>query len=138
MSDSLRPHGLHAACQAPLSMGFSRQGDWSGFLCPPPGDLPNPRGQTCDSGLLPWQVGSFTTSTTWEAPLLLDNILLLTNIPQYTLPIYCQWALGVLLGFVFSSCCKLLGAVSTVSAAGSLLCAYILRRMCKNSLGHVS
>ena len=29
------------ACQAPLFMGFSRQ-DWSGLLCPPPGDLPNP------------------------------------------------------------------------------------------------
>ena len=28
--------------QAPLSMGFSRQKYWSGLLCPPPGDLPNP------------------------------------------------------------------------------------------------
>ena len=30
------------AHQAPLSMGFSRQGYWSGLPCPPPGDLPNP------------------------------------------------------------------------------------------------
>ena len=30
------------ACQAPLSMGFSRQEYWSGLLCPPPGDLPIP------------------------------------------------------------------------------------------------
>ena len=30
------------ACQAPLSMGFSRQGYWSGLPCPPPGDLPDP------------------------------------------------------------------------------------------------
>ena len=30
------------ACQALLSMGFSRQEYWSGFPCPPPGDLPNP------------------------------------------------------------------------------------------------
>ena len=30
------------ALQAPLSMGFSRQEYWSGFPCPPPGDLPNP------------------------------------------------------------------------------------------------
>ena len=30
------------ACQAPLSVGFSRQEHWSGFPCPPPGDLPNP------------------------------------------------------------------------------------------------
>ena len=30
------------ACQAPLSMGFSRQESWSGLPCPSPGDLPNP------------------------------------------------------------------------------------------------
>ena len=30
------------AHQAPLFMGFSRQEYWSGLLCPPPGDLPNP------------------------------------------------------------------------------------------------
>ena len=31
-----------AAHQAPLSMGFSRQGYWSGLPCPPPGDLLDP------------------------------------------------------------------------------------------------
>ena len=31
------------ACQALLSMEFSRQGYWSGFPFPSPGDLPNPR-----------------------------------------------------------------------------------------------
>ena len=30
------------ACQAPLSMEFSRQEHWSGLPFPPPGDLPNP------------------------------------------------------------------------------------------------
>ena len=30
------------ALQAPLSMGFSRQGYWSGLPCPPPGNLPDP------------------------------------------------------------------------------------------------
>ena len=29
-------------CQAPLSMGFSRQEYWSGLPCPSPGDLPDP------------------------------------------------------------------------------------------------
>ena len=29
------------ACQAPLSMGFSRQEYWSGLPCPTPGDLPD-------------------------------------------------------------------------------------------------
>ena len=33
-------------CQAPLSMGFSRQEYWSGLPFPPPGDLP-------DQGLSP-------------------------------------------------------------------------------------
>ena len=30
------------ACQAPPSMGFSRQGYWIGLPFPPPGDLPDP------------------------------------------------------------------------------------------------
>ena len=30
------------ACQAPLTMGFSRQEHWTGLPCPPPGDLPDP------------------------------------------------------------------------------------------------
>ena len=30
------------ACQAPLSMEFSRQEYWSGLPCPPSGDLPDP------------------------------------------------------------------------------------------------
>ena len=30
------------ACQAPLSMGFSRQEHWSGLSFSPPGDLPDP------------------------------------------------------------------------------------------------
>jgi len=32
----------NAACQAPLSMGFSRQEYWSELPFPPPGELPNP------------------------------------------------------------------------------------------------
>ena len=30
------------ACQAPMSMEFSRQECWSGLPFPPPGDLPTP------------------------------------------------------------------------------------------------
>ena len=40
MSDSVTPWTV--ACQASLSMEFSRQEYWSGLPCPPPGDLPNP------------------------------------------------------------------------------------------------
>ena len=42
MSDSLQPHGLYVARQAPLSMGFSRQEYWRGLPFPSPGDLPDP------------------------------------------------------------------------------------------------
>ena len=42
MSDSLRPHGLYIAHQAPLSMAFFRQEYWSGLSFPSPGDFPNP------------------------------------------------------------------------------------------------
>ena len=40
VSNFLRPHGLHVALQAPLSMGFSRQKYWSGPPFPPP-DIKN-------------------------------------------------------------------------------------------------
>ena len=56
------------AHQALLSMGFSRQEYWSGLLCPPPGDLPNP-GIEPTSLISPALAGGFfTTSATWEAP----------------------------------------------------------------------
>ena len=55
-----------AACQAPLSMGFSRREDRSELPCPPPGDLPN-------LGIEPMSFMSpaladrfFTTSASWE------------------------------------------------------------------------
>ena len=34
-------------CQAPLSMGFSRQEYWNGLPSPPPRDLPNPGIEPC-------------------------------------------------------------------------------------------
>ena len=45
------------AHQAPLSMGFSRQGYWSGLPFPSPGDLPDPgiepRSPTLEADALP-------------------------------------------------------------------------------------
>ena len=41
VSDLWDPMG-YIACQAPLSMGFSRQQYWSGFPFPTPGDPPDP------------------------------------------------------------------------------------------------
>ena len=56
------------ANQGPLSMGFTRQENWIGLPCPPPGGLPNP-------GIEPVSLTSpalagrfFTTSATWDAP----------------------------------------------------------------------
>ena len=56
-----------AVCQAPPSMGFSRQEYWNGLPCPPPGDLP-------DLGIQPTSLMSpalagvfFTTAATAAA-----------------------------------------------------------------------
>ena len=57
------------ACQAPLSMGLSRQEHWSGLPCPPLEDLPDPgiKAMTLMSPILAG--GFFTTSVAWEAQL---------------------------------------------------------------------
>ena len=54
------------ACQAPLSMGLSRQEYWSGLPYPPPKDLPDP-GIEPTSLMSPALAGGFfTTRATWE------------------------------------------------------------------------
>ena len=62
------------AHQAPLSMEPSRQAYWNGLPCPLPADLP-------DSGIEPVSLmspasadGFFTTSTTWEAHLVIQPL----------------------------------------------------------------
>ena len=59
-----------ATCQAHLSMGFSRQEYYGGFLCPPPGDLPNPELNSHFLRLPALAHEFLTTSTTWEALIL--------------------------------------------------------------------
>ena len=49
------------ACQAPLSVGFSRHEYWSGFPCPPPGDLPD-AGMEPVSLVSPSLAGGFFTA----------------------------------------------------------------------------
>ena len=69
-AQSLRHVQLFAAVQTPLSMGFSRQKYWSELPFLSPGYLPNP-GIEPTSLAPPALAGRlFTTSTTWEAPLL--------------------------------------------------------------------
>ena len=55
---------LTVACEASLSMGFSRQEYWGGLPSPPPGDLP-------DQGVKPKSSAGcfFTHWATWETPL---------------------------------------------------------------------
>ena len=54
-------------CEAPLPTGFSRQGYWSGFLFPSPGDAPD-AGIEPTTLMSPGLAGRFlTTSITWEA-----------------------------------------------------------------------
>ena len=55
------------ACQAPLSMGFSRQEYCSGLPCPSPGDLPDPGIKPIGLMSSALAGGSFTTSAMWEA-----------------------------------------------------------------------
>ena len=50
------------AHQAPMSMGFSRQEYWSGFPCPPPGDLPDPGMEPASLTALALAGEFFTTS----------------------------------------------------------------------------
>ena len=53
--------------QAPLSMGFSRQENWSGLPFPPSGNLLNPRIEPVSLKSPASRRRFFTTSATWEA-----------------------------------------------------------------------
>ena len=55
------------ARRAPLSMGFSRQDNWSGLPCSPPGDLPDPGIKPTALMFPALVVRFFTTGATWDA-----------------------------------------------------------------------
>ena len=65
MSDSL----WTKACQAPLSMGFSRQEYWTGWPCPPPRNLPDPGIEPVSLVSPTLEGGFFATRPTWKAPI---------------------------------------------------------------------
>ena len=60
------------AHQVPPSMEFSRQEYWSGLPCPPPRDLPDPRIKPVSLTSPALAGGFFTTSTMWEAYILMS------------------------------------------------------------------
>ena len=63
------------ACQAPLSMGFSRQEYWSELPFPPPGDLPDPRTEAASLCLLHWQADSSPLPTYLGVPMTLVSFI---------------------------------------------------------------
>ena len=63
------------ACQALLSMGFSRQEYWNGLLIPSPGDLPDPGIKSTFFMSAYIGGGFFTARATWEAPLWAQSLL---------------------------------------------------------------
>ena len=87
------------ARQAPLSVAFSRQEDWSGLPCPPPGDLPDPgikptclvsealagRFLTteCHPGGICFQMGNWTVRN-GTVPLVTAGYLIMVGIPVHT------------------------------------------------------
>ena len=83
------------ARQAPLSMGFSRQEYWSGLLCPPPGDLPNPgiepRFPALQADSLPPEPPGKTKNIGVGSLSLLQWIFLTQELNQG--PLHCRWIL---------------------------------------------
>ena len=65
------------ACQATLSMGFSRQEYWIRLLFASPGDLPDP-------GIKHWHAGPLPLSPTWEAQMDLYNVYNSVIFPRFT------------------------------------------------------
>ena len=54
------------AYQTHLSIGFSKQEYWNGFICPPPGNLPDPEIQAMSLISSALSGRFFTTNATWE------------------------------------------------------------------------
>ena len=59
--------------QPSLSLGFSRQEYWSGLLCLPSGDLPDPGSEPASLESPALAVGLFIASATWDT-LVVDYI----------------------------------------------------------------
>ena len=73
------------ACQAPLSMGFPRQGYWSGLPFPSPGDLPDPGIKPMSPALAG---GFFTTEPPGKEE---SKQLFLLPCSSYRLPVFASF-----------------------------------------------
>ena len=74
------------ACQAPLSMGFSRQEYWSGLPFPPPGNLSDP-GIESASPASPVLAGRFSTTEPPGKPI---KCCITSPPPQIIIPFVCS------------------------------------------------
>ena len=77
------------ACQAPPSMGFSRQEYWSRFPCPPPGV--EPRSPKLQADSLPSEPPGKPKNTGVGSLSLLQGIFLIQKLNQGLL--HCRWIL---------------------------------------------
>ena len=91
-------------CQAPLSMGFSRQGYWSGLLFPTPGDLLD-SGRPASLAFPALAIGFFTTAPPGHT----QFYLLSLRICHFSVPpvyrsiqyvSFCVWCISLVLMFV--------------------------------------
>ena len=64
------------ACQDPLSMGFFKQGYWSGLPYHPPGDVPNPGVEPASPAASALQANSLPLSHLGSLPNSITNIIL--------------------------------------------------------------
>ena len=93
------------ACPVPLSMGFSRQEDWSGLSCPPPGDLPDPGIKPTSPVAPEVQVDSLSLSRLGSPRMAISlKIIKITNIDEdiEKLEFLCTAGMAFLLGYIYS------------------------------------
>ena len=77
------------ACQAPLSIGLSWQGYWSGLPYPPPEDLPDSEMEPRPLCLLHWQAGSLPLAPPGK-PRNTLCVLVAQSCPTLAIPMDCS------------------------------------------------
>ena len=128
------------ACQAPLSIEFSRQEYWSGLPCPPPGDFANPGIEPSLCGCLEFYYPSSPPcSIVWVIVYLCEVAFLAALSPTTLLPPHLQKNGAYLSGWmhICISCIALKvesGLDSTsLNSLGGLICSNLHSIPCGHS-----
>ena len=90
--------------QPPLSLGFSRQENWSELPCPPSGDLPNPGIKLASQCLLHWQSGSLPLAPPGKPDI---AFLSLSSLCQVREVLCSPWGLSWHYGKIISGLCTI-------------------------------